>query len=34
MLFRWKADGSTAMGEVNFAFVQRIDKYPRKEGIE
>jgi len=34
MLNRWQVDGSTPMGEVNFTFVQGIDKDPRSEGIE
>jgi hypothetical protein len=34
MLFRLQVNGSTPMGEVNFAFVQRIDKDPRTHGIE
>jgi len=34
MLIRWQVDGMPLMGEVNFAFVQRIDKDPRTQGIE
>ena len=34
MLIQWQVDDSTPMGEVNFTFVQRIDKDPRTEGIE